>query len=351
MATSVVTSLPMWLAGCTYDSNAGNDLRNSGVSAFFYDEGIVSGTAVGVLGGVIGGAGLNVGVSSGMNITVQPGSFVAPNSGTPTAGAYVSTLSSQATLTVATSDPVNPRIDIVTATIVDNGDDTSFGEVQIITGTAAPSPTAPSLPANSILLAQIAVGAAVTSIVSGNISDQRPFTTATGGVLVAVKGDVTGYTGQLAFDKASGSFYHNNNVGGGPAQAHLLPFAPIHLINTASRTLGSTIGTLLSTNVTTDGMTDLKISWRIAQISATALATVNFHVVLDSADLESSVQTMQNPSFNTASGIVYTSSAAGTTPSAGTHSVLLRASGAGAEINSLASATQGMYLRIEPVGL
>jgi hypothetical protein len=44
---------------------------------------------------------------------------------------------------------------------------------QVIAGTPAGSPTAPALPANSISLATIAVGAAVTQINSGNITDTR----------------------------------------------------------------------------------------------------------------------------------------------------------------------------------
>src|SRR5690242_15993302 len=150
MATSVNTSLPQWLTGCTYDSNSGNDLRNSSITAMFFDEGILTGTTIGVLGGVIGGAGLVVNPGTGMTVTVQPGSFVVPNSGTPTAGGYAATLVSQATLTVQASDPSNPRIDIVVANVVDNGNNTSFGQVQIITGVASPSPAVPTAPANSI---------------------------------------------------------------------------------------------------------------------------------------------------------------------------------------------------------
>jgi hypothetical protein len=49
--------------------------------------------------------------------------------------------------------------------------------LQVIAGTPAGSPVAPSLPANSISLATIAVGAAVTQINSGNITDTRVLVT------------------------------------------------------------------------------------------------------------------------------------------------------------------------------
>ena len=43
----------------------------------------------------------------------------------------------------------------------------------MVKGTAAGSPTVPSTPTNSIALAQVAVAAGATSILSGNITDVR----------------------------------------------------------------------------------------------------------------------------------------------------------------------------------
>src|SRR5579884_2992987 len=127
MSTQVNTSLPLWLAGGTYDANGGNDLRNSGVSAYFYDQGPgAASNAISPLGGVVGGAGLWVYPGTGMSVQVKCGHFVVPNTNTPTAGAYVSTLSSNATLAVQTADPSNPRIDLVVAFVQDNGNSSSF---------------------------------------------------------------------------------------------------------------------------------------------------------------------------------------------------------------------------------
>lgn len=69
------------------------------------------------------------------------------------------------TLTVSTADATNPRIDVVS---VD-----SDGVVSITAGTPASSPSAPSISATSLALANVAVGAAVTSIVTANITDRR----------------------------------------------------------------------------------------------------------------------------------------------------------------------------------
>jgi hypothetical protein len=355
LATSLTTSLPMWLAGCTYDGNAGNDLRNSMVTAMFYDQGIVTGSSIGVLGGVIGGAGLVVNAGGGMTVTVQPGSFVVPVSAQPTAGGYCSTLASQGTLTVATADPSNPRIDIVVANVVDNGNGTSFGQVQYLEGTAAPSPSAPAAPANSITLAQIAVAAGVSSISQGNITDSRPFTTATGGILVAAKGAVTGYVGQLAFDKASQSFYHNTN--GGAFQMKTLPWAPQIAILSTAYAIPSGGGTLLSVSITTDGHTDIKITSHIVGVYQATPTTgqIIFNVKIDGAQLdEIDLMTHSTDSANIShsgfTSVYSTSSAAGDTPSAATHTVTFNA--VTSETASVqATSSRLAYLRVEPVNL
>ena len=69
--------------------------------------------------------------------------------------------------------------------------------MQVIAGTPAGSPVAPALPANSISLATVAVGAAVTQINSGNITDTRVLVTTnipeTGDISAVVAG--TGLSG------------------------------------------------------------------------------------------------------------------------------------------------------------
>jgi hypothetical protein len=62
--------------------------------------------------------------------------------------------------------------------------------LQVVAGTPAGSPVAPSLPANSISLATVAVAAGALSINSGNITDTRVETTTN----VPVTGDITAVT-------------------------------------------------------------------------------------------------------------------------------------------------------------
>lgn len=360
MATSVNTSLPLWLAGCTYDANGGNDLRNSGVGAYFYDQGIVTGNTVGMLGGVIGGSGLVVSPGTGMTVTVQPGHFAVPNSGTPTAGGYASTLTSLATLTVQTADPSNPRIDLVYAGVTDNGNNTSFGQVAILTGVAAPSPSVPTLPANAIPLGQVTVSAGASSITSGMIADVRPFTTTTGGVLVAAKGSVTGYLGQIAYDKASGSFYHNNNVSSA-TQLHVLPWQPVVTKRNTNITVGYTGQevNVLTATVTTDGYTDIEIFFKVPAVSSagvhgTTWIRPEWRAYIDSTQVDT-IYGPQIAADTTWQGGVswsyFTSSATGDTPSAGTHTIKITVQDtvSGVGYNVQAAPGSNMVLRVEPV--
>ena len=88
---------------------------------------------------------------------------------------YYGWVTSNEALTVPTANPTNPRIDRVVARLsVSVNQSVTF---VILTGTPAASPTAPALTRTSetyeISLAQIAVGAGVTSITSANITDER----------------------------------------------------------------------------------------------------------------------------------------------------------------------------------
>lgn len=68
-------------------------------------------------------------------------------------------------LAITAADAANPRIDVV---YLDQ-----YGEMGVVAGTPAAVPTAPDKPLYSVLLAEIAVGALVTKIEAGNITDKR----------------------------------------------------------------------------------------------------------------------------------------------------------------------------------
>lgn len=365
MATTAPTSLPWALTGCTYDNDGGNDLRNSTVSALWFDAGLngPSPAVIGPQGGVAGGNGLNVGAPGGMAVSVAPGHFMVPNTASAAAGSYASTLVSAATLAIAAADPSNPRIDIVVAGVTDDGTSSSAGWVQVITGTASASPSAPAAPPNSIILAQVAVAAAVTSITSGNITDTRTYAVAAGGVLRAPKGTVTGYLGMAAWDPVSGTFYHNTNYGAvsTPQQFAVLPFAPVHVTSTSSYSLPTAVAPVpgLSATVACDGQTDLKVTYHIAGFTGltSEVTYVTIQVAVDGTAIDQT--TVQLDATVSAQGgitaIGYTSAAAGNTPGSGSHTVTVQAwasaaSGGSPAIHGFAGVVSA-YLRVEPVTL
>jgi hypothetical protein len=127
--------------------------------------------------GTIGASSLAVTANSpaGMSVRVASGWAAIVGTTTTNMGVYTIFNDAQDTLTITTADPTNPRIDLVCATVRDAFYSGANNDVifQVIAGTPAGSPVAPALPANSISLATVAVGAAVTQINTGNITDTR----------------------------------------------------------------------------------------------------------------------------------------------------------------------------------
>jgi hypothetical protein len=127
--------------------------------------------------GIIGSSSLAVTQNSpaGMSVIVASGWAAIVGTTQANMGTYVAFNDANNVLTVTTANPTNPRIDRVVVTIQDAYYTGAFNDVifQVIAGTPAGSPVAPATPANSISLATIAVGAAVTSITNANITDTR----------------------------------------------------------------------------------------------------------------------------------------------------------------------------------
>lgn len=127
--------------------------------------------------GIIGSSSLAVTQNSpaGMSVRVASGWAAIVGDIQANMGVYTVYNDATQTLTVTTADPTNPRIDRVVVTVQDAYYSGAYNDVvfQVIAGTPAGSPVAPSTPTNSISLATIAVGAGVTSIVTGNITDTR----------------------------------------------------------------------------------------------------------------------------------------------------------------------------------
>jgi hypothetical protein len=123
------------------------------------------------------------------------------------------------TLSVSAAHPTLPRIDIVAFKVQDSqySGATNSCSLVVVTGTAAGSPTAPAAPANSIVLANIAVAAAVTSIVNANITDKRTWLTGAGGIIVCTSGTRpaagTVGVGQVIYESDTTFIYRTDDAG------------------------------------------------------------------------------------------------------------------------------------------
>ena len=127
--------------------------------------------------GIIGSTSLAVTQSAtpGMSVVIAAGWAAIVGTTQTNMGVYTSYNDSNTTATITTANATNPRIDLICLTVNDAYYTGSTNNiiVNVVAGTPASSPTVPSTPANSIALAQVAVGAGVTSIVNANITDVR----------------------------------------------------------------------------------------------------------------------------------------------------------------------------------
>jgi len=131
--------------------------------------------------GIINSASLLVTQNTPPGLSVVVASGWAAIVGTTQAnmGTYVTYNDASSVLSLNTANPTNPRIDLVCATVNDAYYTGSLNNVvlQVVAGTPAGSPVAPALPANSISLATVAVGAGATAITNANITDTRVLVT------------------------------------------------------------------------------------------------------------------------------------------------------------------------------
>jgi hypothetical protein len=347
----------MWLDGAAFNGANG---RQNDIAAMAYTSGSSSNPAV--RGGVLpsgGTSALLVAAASGMNFTINPGYCVVPTA-LNSVGAYRFGANAQATLTVPPADVVNPRLDLVIAQVIDNGDATSSALVAIVTGTPAPSPVPPAVPGSSILLAQITVAANATSIVAGNISDRRVWTVPPGGILPitsAVQAP-TGQNGSYVHDLQSGRLTHNG--ASGVKQARLLPFQPQVAVRTTNATSTGAETTVLSVNITVDGSTDVEVTTNWNNISDTGGLSSGFYVkmaiYIDAVQVQQQLTPawVSNPAGG-GTGWYRTSSLLSTTPSAGSHTVTWKFQPVGTlngdTVNLVAATSFPAQLVVKPICL
>lgn len=359
MASSVSCGYAAWLDGGTY---AAELLRFNHIAATFLNTGNAQ-----VYGGILPSGGqlaLSAPVS-GMSVNVATGYVVCPSSSGSVFGGYLFGLSSASGLTVATSDPTNPRVDMVAAYVYDDGASDSAAFVAVLTGTPASGATlsnltgVPAAPANSTVIGWILVPASSSNVTAGNLLAASTLTTAQGGILPVVKGSQpAGYTGMYLHDPSSGRLLHN--PASGPVQPVLLPYAPVQATTTSTSTSTGAIVTAVSLTFTTDGVTDWEywLKWPIMRSSVNAAFGITVQLAVDGTTIDS----MDAEAANTTGGScygsggmlgVYTSSGAGNRPAAGTHTLAFTwqpAAGSGT-VTLIAASGNLIALRASPVPL
>lgn len=151
----------------------------------------VSATTAGGSHGVLGSGSTDLAVSQNgtpnMSVNVAAGrAFIrSGNASSIAAGTYAVMNDATVNVAIAAADPTNPRIDLVVIQVRDTnyGEAASDARITVVTGTPAASPAVPALTLypNALVLAQVAVAAAATTIVTANITDKRTFVAAVGG--------------------------------------------------------------------------------------------------------------------------------------------------------------------------
>lgn len=352
-----IPDYPLGMDGGTY---AGIDFRTHLNGAVF----LATGTAQVTSGVKKGGGGLAVTAPGGMLVTVATGFAVVASSSGSTYGAYAVALTASQTLTIATADPSNPRIDLVCLTVTDNGNATSSAQIQVVTGTPSGTPVAPALPntppQSSVALATVAVAAGTGSVTTGNITDARAYTTAAGGIVPIPSLSVypAGYTGLYGHDLTTGRLVHIPS--GGPAQPVLLPFAPVMAVLTSNLTYSGTGDkTILTASVTTNGSTDIRIfaSWPGIFVSGGGGSNEAATMKLKIDGTQVAACNVGNINDGTARGGAelthYTNSLTSDTPSAATHTITFAFSQntGGSNLTIPGATTSPITLRVEPVNL
>jgi len=154
--------------------------------------------------GIINTASLLVTANSpaGMSVLVSSGWAAILGTFQSDMGVYTCYNDASITGTITTANPSQGRIDRICLTVSDAYYSGSLNQIalNVVAGTPAASPVAPAIPDNSISLATVVVGAAVTQINSGNITDTRTVVTTNLPV-----GDLTEVQGGAGISVTSGT--------------------------------------------------------------------------------------------------------------------------------------------------
>ena len=356
MPSAVSLGCPLWCDGPSMD--AGNPFRQFDVGARVFTSGTA--TAVAVPGGVFPGIGaMGVSASSGLNVQVAAGYCCVPS---PTAGqgGYIFGTLQAHNLSLQAADPVNPRIDLIVARVYDTGNSASYCDVEVVTGTAATPASQPAVPTAAIALASVSVPATAVALASGAVTDLRSYVVAPGGILpIADSAAAPAVPAtQIMYDMSRNLLVQGTGTAGSTALlgsgawTPALSYVSSPVSDSASR---GSLKQITSVSVTTDGATDLEIYYKWPGLyvgSAPLLVTMS--VAIDGTVLDQTPVYVQSTTSGSASAggaaRYYTSSGAGTTPDAGTHTVSFsfQSASTGTTTTMANSSTALATLRVAP---
>jgi hypothetical protein len=307
MAAQVTCGFPIFCDGMTWSGLLGR--QYDGGTAVI-DSG-ASSAAVTPAGGVYQALAANLKVTapvSGMTVNIAPGYCMVP-SATAHAGGYRFGLMSSGSLTVAANATGQTRQDYVLATVSDVASSSSVAEVQYVTGTTSP----PSVPASSIILAQVAVPNGASNIVSGDITDKRTFVCAPGGILhlPSAAAAIAATATQFFWRADTSTLVQGSGTAGSVTAYTKVPAGAVEYDPGESG--------FPALEFEADGMTDFEIYYAREPSSGGFSEQVYLELFIDYSRVDTTWTLDGSVILGRVSATYYTSSGRGTTPSAGTH--------------------------------
>jgi hypothetical protein len=111
----------------------------------------------------------------GMSVQVGTGMAAVPGTEGTSQGVYLCMNPTATIVNVTASHGSLNRIDLITCRVYDTQYSGALNQwtLEVVTGTAAASPSAPALPNNTMLLAQLLITAGSTQVLNANITDRR----------------------------------------------------------------------------------------------------------------------------------------------------------------------------------